>query len=64
MVTLSDRDDDGTAEALRKVFSQITAENIMVVSSDLILDVNQVAIESAPHSFISSNIVLVTFLPL
>lgn len=41
-VSITDSDEDGTAEALRKVYPEITAQNIMIVSSDLILDVNQV----------------------
>ena len=43
IVTCSSHEDLGTADALRLVHSRFTAENIMVVSSDLLVDINQVS---------------------
>lgn len=42
IVTFASHDDLGTADALRLVHGRLTAENIMVVSSDLLVDVNQI----------------------
>ena len=48
-MTFPSHEDLGTADALRLVHGRLVAENIMLVSSDLLVDVNQVFVQAAPH---------------
>ena len=48
-MTFPSHEDLGTADALRLVHGRLVAENIMLVSSDLLVDVNQVFVQATPH---------------
>ena len=45
-MTFPSHEDLGTADALRLVHGRLVAENIMLVSSDLLVDVNQVLVQT------------------
>ena len=48
-MTFPSHEDLGTADALRLAHGRLVAENIMLVSSDLLVDVNQVLVQTTPH---------------